>query len=307
MTNEKLYEILGDINEKHINEARAYHKAKKPGWVKWGAMAACFCLVVGLAIPMLNNDYSDQNPHSGLQSVKNPVYNVVEYTVPASYEPADLYISTTTDLAEYDAHMAKYNGDKFIGKGIRVFTFVEGATTEDFNVWYFDYEGTNISRIYYVTKSGDKLLTAWSEAGELGKAIEALAAETSADTPMYLVQDNEIIYAVIGKTAYYLPDTVMKPEVSQMPEINTEGLDISTIILLSGECIELQDNEAETVKYLDKTLNKSDLSAETLEWLEWFNGLSETGQLSVSFVPQEILELCGYVSTENSEVSGPTD
>ena len=35
MTNEKLYEVLGDINEKHINEARAYHKAKKPGWVKW--------------------------------------------------------------------------------------------------------------------------------------------------------------------------------------------------------------------------------------------------------------------------------
>ena len=26
MTNEKLYEILGDINEKHINEAKAYHK-----------------------------------------------------------------------------------------------------------------------------------------------------------------------------------------------------------------------------------------------------------------------------------------
>ena len=59
--------------------------------------------------------------------------------------------------------------------------------------------------------------------------------------------------------------------------------------------------------YIDKTLNKSDLSAETLEWLEWFNGLSETGQLSVSFVPHEILKLCGYVSTENSEVSGPED
>ena len=308
MNAKKFSDAMSELDTKYVDEALNYKKkAKRPGWIKWGAMAACLCLVLGLAIPMLNNDYSDENAHSGLQSVENPVYDVVEYTVPASYEPADLYISTTTDLTEYDAHMAKYNGDKFIGKGIRVFTFVEGATTEDFNVWYFDYEGTNISRIYYVTKSGDKLLTAWSEAGELGKAIEALAAETSADTPMYLVQDNEIIYAVIGKTAYYLPDTVMKPEVSQMPEINTEGLDISTIILLSGECIELQDNEAETVKYLDKTLNKSDLSAETLEWLEWFNGLSETGQLSVSFVPQEILELCGYVSTENSEVSGPTD
>ena len=46
MTNEKLYEVLGDINEKHVNEAREYRKAKKPVWLKWGAMAACLCLVV---------------------------------------------------------------------------------------------------------------------------------------------------------------------------------------------------------------------------------------------------------------------
>ena len=43
MTNEKLYEVLGDINEKHINEARAYRKAKRPSWMKWGAMAALPC------------------------------------------------------------------------------------------------------------------------------------------------------------------------------------------------------------------------------------------------------------------------
>ena len=62
MTNEKLYEVLGDINEKHINEARAYHKAKKPGWVKWGAMAACLCLVVvgALTIPDLQDNLSGQ-------------------------------------------------------------------------------------------------------------------------------------------------------------------------------------------------------------------------------------------------------
>ena len=46
MTNEKLYEVLGDINEKHVNEAREYRKAKKPIWIKWGAMAACLCFVV---------------------------------------------------------------------------------------------------------------------------------------------------------------------------------------------------------------------------------------------------------------------
>ena len=58
MTNEKLYEVLGDINEKHVYEARAYHKAKKPIWAKWGAIAACLVLVCVVAIPLLlhNND-----------------------------------------------------------------------------------------------------------------------------------------------------------------------------------------------------------------------------------------------------------
>ena len=232
MKKEELFNIIGEVDEQKVAAAGMAMNTKKksrPVWLKWGAMAACLCLVIGLAIPMLNNDYSDHNAHGGLQNVKNPVYDVVEYTVPVSYEPADLYISTTTDLAEYDNHMVENYGNKYLGKGIRVFTFVEGATSEDFNVWYFEYAGTSISRIYSVTESGNKLVTAWTDAGELGKAIEALASETSADTPMYLVQDNEIIYAVIGKTAYYLPDTVMKPEVSQMPEINTEGLD--TVII----------------------------------------------------------------------------
>ena len=58
MTNEKLYEALGNINEKHVYEARAYHKAKKPGWVKWGAIAACLVLVCVAAISLFlhNND-----------------------------------------------------------------------------------------------------------------------------------------------------------------------------------------------------------------------------------------------------------
>lgn len=56
MTNEKLYEVLGDINEKHINEARADHKAKKPSWMKWGTMAACLCLIVAGAFTLPHLD-----------------------------------------------------------------------------------------------------------------------------------------------------------------------------------------------------------------------------------------------------------
>lgn len=172
---------------------------------------------------------------SGLQVVQNPVYEIEEYAVPENYEPADLYISTTTDLAAYDTHMAECYGEKFLGKGIRLFTFVEGANTEDFGVWYFDYDGTSISRIYSVSKSPkspDKMLTAWIEAGEVGKAIEALASKTSADSPMYLVQDKEIIYAIIDHTAYYLPDfSVFKPEVSVLPAIDVSDMDTKVIVL----------------------------------------------------------------------------
>ena len=58
MTNEKLYEVLGDINEKYVSEARVYQKAKKSIWAKWGAVAACLALVCVAAISLFphNND-----------------------------------------------------------------------------------------------------------------------------------------------------------------------------------------------------------------------------------------------------------
>lgn len=46
MRKEDFAEAFGEINEKHILAARAKHRAKKPIWVKWGALAACFCLLI---------------------------------------------------------------------------------------------------------------------------------------------------------------------------------------------------------------------------------------------------------------------
>lgn len=83
MTNEKLYEVLGDINEKHVKEAGEYRKTKKPVWLKWGAVAACLCLVVGLAIPVLT-------PKGGPgQSDHLRPLNVMEYNG-AYYESVDM-------------------------------------------------------------------------------------------------------------------------------------------------------------------------------------------------------------------------
>ena len=37
---------LGKVNEKYIMEAITYKKEKKSGWLKWGVLAACLCLVI---------------------------------------------------------------------------------------------------------------------------------------------------------------------------------------------------------------------------------------------------------------------
>ena len=55
MTNEKLYEVLGDINEKYVSEARVYQKAKKSIWAKWGAIAACFVAVTVLGVGLFQS------------------------------------------------------------------------------------------------------------------------------------------------------------------------------------------------------------------------------------------------------------
>lgn len=47
MTKEQLYEAFGEISERHVEGARKQKTSRKPAWVKWGALAACLCLVAG--------------------------------------------------------------------------------------------------------------------------------------------------------------------------------------------------------------------------------------------------------------------
>lgn len=48
------------------------------------------------------------------------------------------------------------------------------------------------------------------------------------------------------------------------------------------------DNKRETVMFNGQTFDKADLSQETIEWLEWYNGLTEDEQLAVDFIPADL-------------------
>lgn len=49
MKAKKFSEALGNVREEYISEAIAYQsKRKSRSWVKWGAAAACLCLIIGI-------------------------------------------------------------------------------------------------------------------------------------------------------------------------------------------------------------------------------------------------------------------
>ena len=82
MTNETLYEVIGEISDRHIKEAKQARKEKRTIWLKWSAMAACLCLVIALALPIIDKDGPD-----GHQQVQ-PL-NVIKFNG-AYYECIDM-------------------------------------------------------------------------------------------------------------------------------------------------------------------------------------------------------------------------
>ena len=55
MTDEKLYEVLGDINGKYVKEAWEYRKSNRKVWLKRSAAAACLCLAIAAGRGVLPN------------------------------------------------------------------------------------------------------------------------------------------------------------------------------------------------------------------------------------------------------------
>ena len=47
MRGREMLDTIENLNPAYIEAAAEKPKAKKVGWLKWGAMAACLCLVLG--------------------------------------------------------------------------------------------------------------------------------------------------------------------------------------------------------------------------------------------------------------------
>lgn len=56
MNAKKFSDAMSELDTKYVDEALNYKKkAKKLSWIKWGALAACFALVLAVGIPQIAN------------------------------------------------------------------------------------------------------------------------------------------------------------------------------------------------------------------------------------------------------------
>ena len=64
MKKEKLFDIIGDVDEKKVITAgrtMSDRKTIRPAWMKWGAMAACLALVVALGVGIMPQLFGNQS------------------------------------------------------------------------------------------------------------------------------------------------------------------------------------------------------------------------------------------------------
>lgn len=81
------------------------------------------------------------------------------------------------------------------------------------------------------------------------------------------------------------------------------GADDTIELLINEKWIvfEARAGKGSQVRFGDRWIDRDSLSQETLEWLDWYNGLSEIDQLAISAIPADLLEASGISGTEDAE------
>ena len=78
MSKDRVIDSLGRIDDDMIQSVETLRRKKKrPAWVKWGAMAACLCLVVAVAIPTIFYQ-PPESPHDTMDPGDGPSNLIVD-------------------------------------------------------------------------------------------------------------------------------------------------------------------------------------------------------------------------------------
>lgn len=140
MNKKKFSEAMTEVNDKYYEEAAHYErKRKKPIWLKWGAVAACLCLVVVGGI--FFNFHNKQDFNSMI--AKNGTDNTVHYTFVEIGNRTACYHEVSIDSSELERYVGEQyqqsdNSNWFYPSGIDNLKYlIQQTDNGSLSLWIF--------------------------------------------------------------------------------------------------------------------------------------------------------------------------
>ena len=132
MTNETLYEAIGDISDKHIKEAKQVRKNKQPIWLEWGAAAACLCLIVAGSAILLQRDFNPSGVASEERTIHlKPVINFEGIVTAVEENRVTLESGMIIIITENTEFAGDPDTGNAVSKEILVGNYIQGYTEDD--------------------------------------------------------------------------------------------------------------------------------------------------------------------------------
>lgn len=178
MTAKAFSNALDEISDKYITEVITYKRKQKNIWLKWGMAAACLCFVlVGIAVPVLNNEMPALQPevNTSQQEEPSPVFdesptnkasedyveilefNEAEYVVFGKDETAVLQecgISSELTQELAGEHVC-YLGFEKSASSYRYFPVEKAGSDQEKAIELFEYAPEPNENVYILRKDGE--------------------------------------------------------------------------------------------------------------------------------------------------------
>lgn len=213
MRGREMLETIENLNPAYIEAAAEKPKAKKTGWLKWGAMAACLAVVVIAGISMLPSNNTIQTSIGGvMREYKNVSVASSEVAIEWPWEYKPLYEQFSTiiyDGREYTVKTIGLAADESVigetlgvGEGVGYDAYTEQEYRQNFDVWQIS--GISADLMIAAEMDGQFYTFKYDEyvpPATLGEVLDNYSL------PQTLALDHFAVYDDGEETGYYsLPD-----------------------------------------------------------------------------------------------------
>lgn len=167
MNAKKFSDAMSELDTKYIDETLNYQKkAGQPVWIKWGAMAACFCLLV-VGVVMFTQNSGNITPDPDVVQIPNPIItvtsvkemeNYLDFDIPVLDKEVESYSVLVEDGYPAMGQINYSDGSEFrMQYGSGDISGIHGGTLEESK----DMEGVKVK--YY--KYADTAYAIWEQNG----------------------------------------------------------------------------------------------------------------------------------------------